>query len=70
MVEASESVMKWRCPRPNKARQIGCLDIQEDALCTRKEWSGGITYFKENKRDTLAKAEVICERIKATLHKG
>jgi len=59
--------MKWRCPRPDRARQIGCLDIKEDGRCMRKEWSGGITYFKEKKNDTLAKAEVYCERIKDIL---
>ena len=59
--------MKWRCPHPDKARQRGCLDIKEDDLCIRKEWSG-ITYFKAEGHHALAKAEVHCELIKATLH--
>jgi hypothetical protein len=59
--------MKWRCPQPDKAGQRGCLDIKEDGLCIRKEWSGGITFFKEKKHDALAKAEVYCERIKTIL---
>jgi len=59
--------MKWRCPQPDKARQRGCLDIKKDGRCIRKEWSGGITYFKEKKIDALAKAEVYCERIKDIL---
>jgi len=33
----------------------------------RKEWSGGITYFKEKKLDALVKAEAYCERIKDIL---
>ncbi|MEJ2738477.1 MAG: hypothetical protein P8105_01325 [Dehalococcoidia bacterium] len=60
--------MKWRCPQPDKARQIGCLDIEEDGRCIRKEWSGDITYFKEKKRDAMVRAEIYCERIKAILH--
>ena len=59
--------MKWRCPHPDKARQRGCLDIKEDDLCIRKEWSG-ITYFKAKGHDAQAKAEVYCERIKAIMH--
>ncbi len=59
--------MKWRCPHPDKARQRGCLDIKEDDLCIRKEWSG-ITYFKAKGHDAPAKAEGYCERIKAILH--
>ncbi len=58
--------MEWRCPHPDKARQRGCLDIKEDGWCIRKEWSG-IIYFKKEKRDAPAKAEVYCERIKAIL---
>jgi hypothetical protein len=58
--------MKWRCPHPDKERQRGCLDIKEDGQCTRKEWIG-ITYFKKEKLDAPAKAEVYCERIKAIL---
>ncbi len=56
-----------RCPHPNKANQKGCLDIKEDDLCIRKEWSG-ITYFKVKGHDASAKAEVYCERVKAILH--
>jgi len=59
--------MKWRCPHPDKARQIGCFDIKENDLCIRKEWSR-ITYFKGKKLDALVKAEVCCERIKAIMH--
>jgi hypothetical protein len=58
--------MKWRCPKPDKARQRGCLDIKEDGRCIRKEWSD-ITYFKVKGPDARAKAEVYCERIKAIL---
>ena len=56
--------MKWRCPQPYKARQRGCLDIEEDGQCIRKEWSG-FTYFKAKGSDVQAKAEVYCERVKA-----
>ena len=59
--------MKLICPHPDKARQRGCLDIKEDDLCIRKEWSG-ITYCKVKGHDAPAKAEVYCERIKAILH--
>ena len=59
--------MKWRCPHPRKAKQRGCLDITEDNLCTRKEWSG-VTHFKLEKASASAKAEVYCERVKAKLH--
>jgi hypothetical protein len=59
--------MKWRCPYPDKASQRGCLDIKEDDLCIRKEWSR-ITYFKVKKLSAPAKAEVYCERIEAILH--
>ncbi len=63
-----EGVMKWRCPQPDKARGKGCLDIKEDGWCIRKEWSGDITYFKDNKLNTFTKGEVYCERIKDILH--
>lgn len=69
MVKVSENLMKWRCPHPYKARQRGCPDIKEENLCMRKEWSGGIIYIKGKKLDAMPKAEVNCERIKATLHK-
>ncbi len=65
----AERLMKWRCPHPDKARLIGCPDINKDNLCVRKEWSGGITYLKGNKLGALVEAEVYCERIKRTLHK-
>ena len=57
--------MKWRCPQPDKARQRGCLDIKEDGQCIRKEWSD-ITYLKAKGPDVQAKAEVYCDRVKAT----
>jgi len=59
--------MKYQCPQPGKARQKGCPDIVEDGRCLRKEWSGGITYFKERKRDKPIKAVFYCERIRETL---
>ena len=58
--------MKLRCPKSDKARQRGCIDIQQDGGCIRKEWSG-ISYFKLKGPDERAKAEVYCERIKAQL---
>ena len=56
----------WKCPQPDRARQIGCLDIESDGRCIRKVW-GKITYFKESDSNAPSKAEVYCERIKATL---
>ena len=56
-----------KCPQPDKARQMGCLDIAEDGQCIRKAWSK-ITYFKGSNSDTQAKAEIYCERIKTLLH--
>jgi hypothetical protein len=59
--------MKWRCPRPDRARADGCLDITEDGLCTRKEWTS-ISYFKEKSPKSVTKAEVYCERVRSILH--
>jgi hypothetical protein len=61
--------MKWQCPQPNKARQIGCLNLTDDGRCIRKEWMD-ITYFKEKKPGNTAKAEVYCEHVKAILREG
>ena len=58
--------MMWRCPQPERAKQIGCLDIDDNDRCLRNEWSG-TTYFKESDPDATIKAEVYCERIKAIL---
>jgi hypothetical protein len=58
--------MKWRCPQPGKARQMGCLNLTDDGQCIRKEWLG-MTYFKEKSLGPAARAEVYCERIRASL---
>ena len=57
----------WRCPQPERAREIGCLDIEDNDQCTRKAWSSK-SYFKEPDSKIPARAEVYCERIKTTLH--
>jgi hypothetical protein len=56
----------WKCPQPEKARLIGCLDFNEGNLCTRKTWIS-ITYSQEPDSANVKKAEVFCERIKAIL---
>lgn len=68
--------MKWRCPQPDKARKRGCPDIKEDGRCIRKEWSGGITYFKEKKLHALLKRKFIvsglntyCEKSELAVHR-
>jgi hypothetical protein len=58
--------MELRCPRQERARQDGCLDIAEDGRCLRKEWSG-FSYFKDSTPGAQTKVEVYCDRIKATL---
>jgi hypothetical protein len=54
----------WKCPQPEKARQMGCLDIGSDDLCTRKNWVNS-TYARDPETNLLEKIEVYCERIKA-----
>jgi len=58
--------MKWQCPRPYRARQIGCLNLADDGRCIRREW-GNITYNKGESPHAPAKAEAYCERIEAVL---
>jgi hypothetical protein len=58
--------MKWICPRPDRAKADGCMDITEDGRCTRQEWSS-ISYSKDKGRDSVPKAEVYCERIRTVL---
>lgn len=58
--------MKWQCPRPEKAKRDGCLDLAQDGSCTRKEWTG-ISYFKDKSSDARSRAEVYCERVRAIL---
>jgi hypothetical protein len=58
--------MKLRCPRPEKAKENGCLDITEDGRCNRKEWSS-VSFFKESGSGGQTRAEVYCDRIKTLL---
>jgi hypothetical protein len=64
-----EVVMKWQCPRPEKARRDGCLDLDGDGSCTRKEWPS-IGYFKDRSPLDKPKVEVYCERVRAVLRES
>ncbi len=55
------------CPQPVKAKNIGCLDYDEDkGQCNRKIWHSD-SYFKEGVDQVGMKHEFYCERIGAVL---